>query len=40
MNIYKNKTVQTISKLFPFGFITGCTLLFVANQLCVLAGVI
>lgn len=40
MNIYKNKTVQTINKFFPFGFITGCTLLFAANQLCVLAGVI
>ena len=40
MNIYKNKTVQTITKLFPLAFLAVCTLLFAANQLCVLAGVI
>ena len=40
MNIYKNKTVQTINKLFPLAFLAVCTFLFAANQLCVLAGVI
>lgn len=40
MNIYKNKTVQTVNKLFPFAFIGVCALMFAGNQLCVLAGVI
>lgn len=40
MNLYKNKKIQTINKLFPVSFIIVCALLFTANQLCIIAGVI